>query len=77
MNPINSKKSPIHENAGANITWDFGDSDISRSRRFLSNTCDTYIRASHIASSITGRLLKKIELRSRGELGVGSRIDME
>ena len=28
MNPKNSKKSPIHENADANITCDFG--DISR-----------------------------------------------
>ena len=56
MNPKNSEKSPIHENAGANITCDFGDGDISRSRSFLSNTCDTYIRASHIASSIIGRL---------------------
>ena len=32
------KKSPIHENADANITCDFGDGDISRSRSFLSNT---------------------------------------
>ena len=31
MNPKNSKKSPIHENADANITCDFGDGDISRS----------------------------------------------
>ena len=38
MNPKNSKKSPIHENADANITCDFGDGDISRSRSFLSNT---------------------------------------
>ena len=42
MNPKNSrKKSPIHENAGANITCDFGDGDISRSRSFLSSTCTT------------------------------------
>ena len=55
MNPKNSrKKSPIHENADANITCDFGDGDISRSRSFLSNTCDTYIHT-HIASSIIGR----------------------
>ncbi len=53
MNPKNSKKSPIHENADANITCDFGDGDISRSRSFLSNTCDTYI-----ASSIIVRLDK-------------------
>ena len=39
MNPKNSrKKSPIHENAAANISCDFGDGDISRSRSFLSNT---------------------------------------
>ena len=41
MNPKNSKKSQIHENADANITCDFGDGDISRSRSFLSNTCTT------------------------------------
>ena len=38
MNPKNSKKSPIHENVDANITCDFGDGDISRSRSFLSTT---------------------------------------
>ena len=38
MNPKNSKKSPIHENADTNITCDFGDGDISRSRSFLSDT---------------------------------------
>ena len=43
MNPKNSTKSPIHENADANITCDFGDGDIRRSRSFLSNTCDAYI----------------------------------
>ena len=32
MNAKNTKKSPIHENADANITCDFGDGDISRSR---------------------------------------------
>ena len=30
MNPKNTKKSAIHENADANITCDFGDGDISR-----------------------------------------------
>ena len=29
MNPKNTKKSPIHENADANITCDFGDRDLS------------------------------------------------
>ena len=38
MNPKNSKKSPIHESADANITCDFGDGDISRSRSFQSTT---------------------------------------
>ena len=39
MNPQNSrKKSTIHENTDANITCDFGDGDISRSRSFLSTT---------------------------------------
>ena len=38
MNPKNAKKSPIHESADANITCDFCDGDISRSRSFLSNT---------------------------------------
>ena len=39
MNPQNSrKKSPIHENADANITCDFCDGDINRSRSFLSTT---------------------------------------
>ena len=32
MNAKNTKKSAIHENADTNITCDFGDSDISRSR---------------------------------------------
>ena len=32
MNAKNTKKSPIHENADANITCDFSDVDISRSR---------------------------------------------
>ena len=41
MNPKNSKKSLIHDNADANITCDFGDGDISRPRSFLSNTCTT------------------------------------
>ena len=52
MNPKNSrKKSPIHENADANITCDFGDGDISRSRSFLSNRCDTYIHTSLVAQA--------------------------
>ena len=36
MNAKNTgKKSPIHENANANITCDFGDGDISRCRSRL------------------------------------------
>ena len=38
LNAKNPKKSPIHENADANITCDFGDGDISRSRRRLPRT---------------------------------------
>ena len=59
MNPKNSKKWPIHENADANITCDFGDGDISRSRSFLSNTCDTCIHT-YIVSSIIVRWLPLI-----------------
>ena len=42
------KKSPIHENADANITYDFGDGDISRSSSRLHKAC-------HIVSSIIVR----------------------
>ena len=35
MNAKNTKKYQIHENADANITCDFGDGDISRSRSRL------------------------------------------
>ena len=38
MNAKNTKKTPIHENAVANITCDFGDGDISRFRSRLSHT---------------------------------------
>ena len=38
MNAKNTKKSPIHENADANITYDFGDGDISRSSSRLPHT---------------------------------------
>ena len=38
MNAKNTKKSLIHENADANITCDFGDGDISRSRSRLPHT---------------------------------------
>ena len=43
------KKSPIPENADANITCDFGDGDISRSRESIATD-------SHIISSIIVRL---------------------
>ena len=38
MNAKNTKKSPIHENADANITCYFGDGDISRSTSRLPHT---------------------------------------
>ena len=52
MNAKNKKKSPIHENADANITYDFGDGDISRSRSRLPHS---YIHT-YIVSSIILRL---------------------
>ena len=48
MNAKNTKKSLIHENADANITCDFGDGDISRSRNRLPH--------GHTVSSIIVRL---------------------
>ena len=47
MNAINTKKSPIHENADTNITCEFGDGDI--------NCCRSRLPASHIVSSIIVR----------------------
>ena len=44
MPKIREKKSPIHENADANITCDFGDGDISR--------CRSRLPSSHIVCSI-------------------------
>ena len=38
MNAKNTKKLPIHENADANITCDFGDGDISRYRSRFPHT---------------------------------------
>ena len=52
------EKSPIHENADANITCDFGDGDISRSRsRFTHTRTDR-----RIASSIIVRLYITTEI---------------
>ena len=48
MNAKNTKKSPIHENADANVTYEFGDGDISRSRSRLPHDQ----MASHIVSLI-------------------------
>ena len=48
MNAKNTKKSPIHENADANITCDFGEGDNSRSRSRLPHGH----MASHTVSSI-------------------------
>ena len=43
MNPNNTKKSPIHETADANITCDFGDGDISRlGIAYLTHVIHTY-----------------------------------
>ena len=48
------KNSQIHDNADANITCDFGDGDISRSRSRLPHTRGQ--TDNHIVSSITVRL---------------------
>ena len=55
MNAKNTKKSPIHENVDANITCDFGDGDISRSRSRLPHTRTDGQTDSHIVSSIIVR----------------------
>ena len=45
MNPKNTKKkSPIHENADANITCDVGDGDISR----LGGAYQTHLKHTYI-----------------------------
>ena len=49
MNAKNTKKSPIYENADANITCDFGEGEISRFRSRLPHT------HGHIVSSIIVR----------------------
>ena len=57
MNAKNTKKSLIHDNADANITCDFGDGDISRSRsrsKFFAKHTD-YVSDGHIISSIIVR----------------------
>ena len=51
---IRGKKSPIHENADANITFDFGDRDISR---FRSRWPHGH-KHGHIISSIIVRLCR-------------------
>ena len=55
MDVKNTKKSPIDENADANITCDFGDGDISRSRSGLPHTHMISQPASHIVSLIIVR----------------------
>ena len=51
LNPKNTKKSPIHENADANTTCNFSDSDISLlGVAYLTHVCDTYY--TYIATSI-------------------------
>ena len=54
------KKSPIHENADANITCNFSDGDISRSRSLLPHT-RTHGHT-HIVSSIIVRLQNNVNL---------------
>ena len=53
MNAKNTKKPPIHEDADASITCDFGDGDISRSRSRFTHTHGQAVR--RIASSIIVR----------------------
>ena len=56
MNHKNTKKSVIHENANANTTCDFGDSDISRlgvayltvTHVIHTHVIHTYTRDTHI-----------------------------
>ena len=50
MNPKNTKKAPIHKNADANITCDFGDGDISRLG--VSNQTHVYKHRSPVSSII-------------------------
>ena len=61
MNAKNTKKSHIHKNADANITCDFRDGDISRSRSRLPHARPAAHTASHThghtVSSITARWL--------------------
>ena len=56
MNAKTMKKSRIHENADANITCDFGDGDISRSRSRLPHTRTD----GHIVSSIIDRCTSRV-----------------
>ena len=60
MNAKNTKKSPIHENADANITCDFGDGDISSCRSRLPHA-HTHTHT-HIVSSIIVRFMVPVEL---------------
>ena len=53
----NTKKSPIHENADANITCDFGDGDISRYRSRFTHTGGQRRTHTRIATSIIVRFV--------------------
>ena len=55
MNAKNTQKSPIHENANANITCDFGDGDIIRFRSRLPHTRTHGHTHGHTVSSIIVR----------------------
>ena len=57
MNPKIRKKSPIHENADANITCNFGDGDISRLGVAYLTHVGLYITTSIIIIKIINDLL--------------------
>ena len=64
MNAKNTTKSPIHENADANITCDFGDGDINRFRNRLHGQTTTYTLTSYAG------LMSCVRVRSLA-VGVG------
>ena len=57
VNAKNTQKSPIHENADANITCDFGDGDVSRYRSQFPHTRTHGQPRAHIVSSIIFRFI--------------------
>ncbi len=73
MNAKNTNKSPIHENEGANITWDFGDGDISRFRSQLPHTRPH----GQTATSITVRLQSDCDIKETNCYLAGSVYDVK